>query len=124
VETRITATCPCCGTVVLSPDDLRLVRDPFQRVAWYVWDCSGCATQVRKEAAFQVWQALSRVGVTAWQIPAEVMERSAELKDRDPLPVQPDEVLDALLFMRTRSYLAALAADGGLRRGEGQGGVG
>jgi len=110
VNTHITTTCPRCGTVVLRPEDLRLIRGPVKDEAWYCWDCSGCGHLVRKEAADGVWQALTRVGVPSWQVPAEVIERCRDRDLDDRRPVGTDDVLDAILFLRSRSFLAPLAA--------------
>ncbi|MDQ1292219.1 MAG: hypothetical protein QG608_96, partial [Actinomycetota bacterium] len=70
----------------------------------------GCGRLVRNEAVDWVWQALTRVGVLSWQVPSEVIERCRD-RSLDGRPaIGTDDVLDAVLFLRSRSYLAPLAA--------------
>lgn len=98
--TRITTGCPRCGRVELDADDVVLVRSPRENTAWYLFDCTGCAHRVVKPAPSSVALALSSVKVTAWTVPAEVLER-VRADERPPLGI--DDLLDALLWLRAGS---------------------
>lgn len=102
--TRITTGCPRCGRVELDADDVTLVRSPREEVAWYLFDCTGCAHRVVKPAPTSVALALASVKVTSWTVPAEVLER-ARPGNHPPLDV--DDLLDVLLWLRGGPDLAA-----------------
>jgi hypothetical protein len=96
--TRITTGCPRCGRVELDAEDVTLVRSPREDAAWYIFDCTGCAYRVVKPAPTSVALALTSVQVTAWTVPAEVLERVRP--DEQP-PLGVDDLLDILLWLRT-----------------------
>jgi hypothetical protein len=95
--TRITTGCPRCGRVELDATDVTLVRSPREDTAWYMFDCTGCAHRVVKPAPPSVALALASVKVTAWTVPAEVLERVRP--DEQP-PIGVDDLLDVLLWLR------------------------
>lgn len=95
--TRITTGCPRCGRVELDIGDVTLVCSPREDTAWYLFDCVGCAQRVVKPAPTSVASALTSVKVTAWTVPAEVLERTRP--DEQP-PLSVDDLLDALLWLR------------------------
>ena len=106
--TRITTECPRCGRVDLSVDDVTLVVSPLQRTAWYLFDCLGCARQVVKAASAPVVTALSGLQVRVRTVPAEVLERRQE---DGPPPLRVDDLLDLMLWLRTRHDLADLPVE-------------
>lgn len=95
--TRITTGCPHCGRVELDVDDVTLVRSPREEKAWYIFDCTSCAQRVVKPAPTSVALALTSVQVTAWTVPAEVLERQRPVQDA---PLAVDDILDGLLWLR------------------------
>jgi hypothetical protein len=99
----IAATCPRCGSVELEPGDIALVRSPREALAWYMFDCTGCASRVVKDASGAVSVALMHVDVTVWVVPAEVLER--EPGER----IAMDDVLDAVLALQGDCDVVALA---------------
>jgi hypothetical protein len=103
---RITTTCPTCGTVVLDPQDLTVVTSTGEH-AWYVFDCTGCADQVVKDAPPAVVEALAHIRVPVCRRPAEMDERAAHPQSK---PLDADSLLDAVLLLRSTDLLAALAA--------------
>jgi hypothetical protein len=104
---RITTECPHCGRVELGTDDLTVVVNPLQAAAWYVFDCRTCVRPVFKAAPSPVVNALARLDVTIWTVPAEIVERGED----DPAINLPafgvDEILDAILWLRTHDHLDA-----------------
>jgi hypothetical protein len=96
--TRITTGCPRCGRVELAVEEITLVVSPREETAWYVFDCHGCAHRVVKPAPASVTTALTNVQVTQWTVPAEVLER---VQPQDHPPLSADDLLDALLWLRT-----------------------
>jgi hypothetical protein len=95
--TRITTGCPRCGRVELGVEEITLVTSPREGIAWYLFDCAGCAHRVVKPAPGPVVAALSGVHVNTWTVPAEALER--ELPDA-AAPLGVDDVLDGLLWLR------------------------
>jgi hypothetical protein len=96
--TRITTGCPRCGRVELDIEDITLVLSPHEGMAWYFFDCQYCVNHVVKPAPTSVAAALSSVRVRSWTVPGEVIEREG-CDDLPPLTV--DDLLDALLWLRT-----------------------
>lgn len=103
--TRITTECPDCGRVELGVDDVTLVISPLEGLAWYLFDCLGCARRVVKAASNVVVSALSRLPIRISMVPAEVLERDQPDDDRPPLGV--DDLLDMMLWLRERHDLAS-----------------
>jgi hypothetical protein len=89
--------------VELAPSDIALVRSPREGLAWYLFDCTGCACRVVKDASGAVSVALMHVDVEVWTVPAEVLER-------EPGPrIGVDDVLDAVLALQGDCDVVALA---------------
>ncbi|HSK94974.1 MAG TPA: hypothetical protein VK891_00015 [Euzebyales bacterium] len=62
--TTIRATCPTCGEVGLTPDEMELHVDPSgARQAMYNFDCPGCLTVVTKPADERIVRLLASGGV-------------------------------------------------------------
>lgn len=99
----ITTTCPHCGPVELTGEDVAVVSSPREGIAWYVFDCSGCVRRIAKPACDAVVAALQHAQVAQWTVPAEVLERE------DAPPLRVDEVLDAVLALHRASDVVALA---------------
>ena len=103
--TTIKATCPVCGEVELTADEVRLMVCSIASRSYYAFDCSTCVTEVRKPADEHVVSLLISGGVTAtrWRVPAEALEEKA-----GP-PIGYDDILDFALRMRRTDRLAAFA---------------
>jgi hypothetical protein len=77
MTTQIKATCPDCGDINLTPDDIRLmICNNDQTLSHYIFDCSGCVEQIRKPADDRVISLLRSGGVRMrfWCVPAEALE--------------------------------------------------
>ena len=74
--TTIKATCPQCGEVELTPDDIELRVCTHAPASYYVFDCPQCHTDIQKPADDRVIQLLISGGVKAlvWELPGEVLE--------------------------------------------------
>jgi len=74
--TTIKATCPGCGEVELTPDDIELRVCTHAPASYYVFDCPLCHTDIQKPADDRVIQLLISGGVKAlvWELPDEVLE--------------------------------------------------
>lgn len=73
---NIRTTCPGCGDVEVTGDDIRLVtfaKKPAQN--FYAFTCTGCSERVSKHADFQVILAIKdHVQWEKVDIPAEALE--------------------------------------------------
>lgn len=103
--TRITCTCPTCGTVPLELDDLMVVVDPGSGNGRYVFDCFGCARQVVTGIADDVVAALAHLQIPLWWVPAEIPESAATRRRARPIGV--DDLLDLMLWIQAHDELAA-----------------
>lgn len=74
--TTIRATCPTCGEVELTPDDIELRVCTYAPASFYQFDCPLCHEEIQKPADERVVQLLISGGVSAtvWEIPDEVSE--------------------------------------------------
>ena len=63
--TTIKATCPGCGEVELTPDDIELRVCTHAPASYYVFDCPMCHTPIQKPADDRVIQLLISGGVKA-----------------------------------------------------------
>src|SRR5438309_10527562 len=77
--TTIKATCPGCGEVELTPDDIELRVCNYAPASYYNFECPTCRLEVRKPADDRVVKLLISGGVreVMWEFPAEVKERAA-----------------------------------------------
>lgn len=103
--TTIKATCPACGEVALTTDQVRLMVCSVPDRSYYAFDCAGCVDEIRKPADKQVVALLMAGGVapTSWRIPGEALE----LKTGPPIGY--DDILDFALRLRNADHLAAFA---------------
>lgn len=67
--TTIKATCPTCGEVSLTPDDVELRVDVDSGTAsYYAFTCPSCSWEVRKPADERIVRLLESGGVVALPI--------------------------------------------------------
>jgi hypothetical protein len=105
--TTIKASCPSCGEVELSNDDIRLRVCSHGPLSYYSFTCPECAELVRKPADDHIVSLLMSGGVQAevWEVPAEALEpkSGAELTY--------DDLLDFVLQLGRDDMLAARATE-------------
>src|SRR5471032_1079687 len=103
--TTIKATCPTCGEVELTADDLTLMVCSQAPLSYYAFRCPRCIEEIRKPADDHIISLLISGGVRAtnWNIPAEALE------EHDGSSISYDELLDFALAVERTDYLAALA---------------
>lgn len=103
--TTIKATCPTCGEVELTPDDIELRVCNLAPASYYLFDCPLCTSVVRKPADDRVIQLLISGGVRAvvWEYPAEAGERP------DGPPLTHDDLLDFHLLLDQPDWFERLA---------------
>ena len=101
----IRASCPTCGDVELTTDDVRVVVCSTTNEGSYVFQCPSCRLAVSKPAESRVIDVLvaSGVAVSIWRMPAELDEVHT-----GP-PVSYDEILDFHFALRNADCLAELA---------------
>lgn len=106
--TTIKATCPVCGDVDLTPNDVRLTVAETAGWATYTFRCSGCNEDIEKPADEEVVALLSSAGVAVDRVPAEALEGHA-----GPAFTY-DDVLDFALWLDKNDLVAAdFSATGG-----------
>lgn len=106
--TIIKATCPCCGDVELTRDQVCLTVHPVKERSNYSFVCPKCGDEVRKPAGAEVIRLLKMGGVTpvAVDVPAEATE-----VHEGPL-ITEDEFLDFRNWLDSATAVAAAAAAG------------
>lgn len=104
--TTIKATCPACGEVELTGDDIELMVCPTAPLSYYAFACPSCADKIRKPADDHIVSLLISGGVEAmvWDIPAEALE------DHGGPALTYDDLLDFVLSLTRTDDLAGLAA--------------
>jgi len=102
--TRITCTCPTCGTVALEPHELMVVVDSRTGSGWYLFDCYGCAQQVVVAVPETVVEALDHLRIPLSPLPAEVVERATTRRQAGPVGF--DDLLDLMLWLQAHDELA------------------
>jgi len=104
--TTIRATCPTCGEVELTPDDVELRVCTHAPASYYQFDCPLCHQAVQKPADDRVVQLLISGGVSAtvWELPEEMTE--SHFGPGFTL----DDVLDFHLLLQTDDWFAAFLA--------------
>ncbi len=107
--TTIKASCPSCGDVELTPQQVRLVVCSVKSWSYYAFTCTTCLEEVRKPAGRDVVALLISGGVVAepWAVPAEALE------EHDGPALDYDDVLDFALWLDTADLVAAAAAAAG-----------
>ncbi|MFA5889479.1 MAG: hypothetical protein WDA27_00770 [Actinomycetota bacterium] len=98
--TTIRATCPTCGEVELTPDDILLMVCTQAAASYYQFDCPLCSEEVQKPADDRVVQLLISGGVaaTVWDLPGEDHPRF-----QGP-PITLDDLLDFHLLLQEPNW--------------------
>lgn len=104
--TTIKATCPACGEVELTGDDIELMVCPTAPLSYYAFACPSCSDKIRKPADDHIVSLLISGGVEAmvWDVPAEALE------DRGGPALTYDDLLDFGLWLGVTDHLAGFAA--------------
>ena len=104
--TTIKASCPSCGEVELTSDDIRLRVCNHGQLSYYTFTCPSCIEHIRKPADDHIVSLLMSGGVEAevWDVPAEALEPKAGAE------LTYDDLLDFLLQLSRDDLLAARAA--------------
>jgi hypothetical protein len=107
--TTIKASCPVCGDVELTPEEMRLVVCNRSELSYYAFQCTRCADEVRKPADSEIVALLKSggVAVTPWHIPAEALEEHS-----GPV-ISYDEILDFALWLEQHDVLPASLSTSG-----------
>lgn len=103
--TTIKASCPICGDVSLTPDQVRMVVCTRPEWSYYAFSCPTCHDEVSKAADEEIVALLVSGGVPLehWVIPAEALEpHTGEA-------ITYDELLDFALMLSDQDLLAAEA---------------
>lgn len=105
VNAQIKATCPYCGDVDLTTNDVVLHECSTAGLSYYAFVCSGCDRSIRKPADTHVSTLLRTGGVKVefWSIPQEAAEQHAG----PALSV--DDLLDFVIELHRTEDLAAAA---------------
>lgn len=106
--TTIKATCPTCGEVSLTPDDIELrVDEGSTEGSFYGFSCPRCAADVRKPADERVVRLLVSGGVPALPAVPPVVPRT--LGDRfDGPKLTHDDLLDLHEALQDDAWIARL----------------
>ena len=109
--TIIKATCPMCGDVQLSRNEVRLVLHPVRDRSFYSFTCTQCEDEIRKPAGPEVVRLLRMGGVVPENadFPAEAAE------EHHGPALTHDDLLDFATWLNTATAVAA-AAGAGLHR--------
>ena len=104
--TTIKASCPACGEVELTSQDVTLMVCNHAPQSYYTFCCPKCTAEVRKPADDHVVSLLVSGGVPAqvWELPAEALEAKA-----GPALTY-DDLLDFALQLSATDLVAAAAA--------------
>jgi hypothetical protein len=109
--TIIKATCPVCGDVQLSHDQVRLVLHPVRDRSFYSFTCTSCDDEVRKPAGPEVVRLLRMGGVLPEN--ADFPPEAAE-EHHGPALTR-DDLLDFVQWLDGATAIAS-AAGAGLHR--------
>jgi len=104
--TTIKASCPVCGDVSLTPDQVSVIACTRSEWSYYTFACPTCSDEIRKPADEEIVALLVSGGVPLehWVIPAEALE------EHEGPAVSYDELLDfALWLAQTDAVVAELA---------------
>lgn len=104
--TTIRATCPSCGDVQLTPDDVLVRVCADDNSGTYTFRCPDCGTGVSKEASPRIIELLVSTGVRmdVWRLPAELHE------PKDGPRLTHDDLLDLHLLLQQEGWFDHLAA--------------
>ena len=107
--TTIKATCPTCGEVGLTTDEVELRVDRSGREdSFYAFTCPACLTVVRKHADDRIVRLLVSGGVQLRELVARTL-----LRDRFSGPaLTHDDLLDLHALLQTDDWFDSLVAPG------------
>ena len=97
--TTIKATCPTCGDVDLTPDDMRVTVAEEAGWSTYSFTCKTCAEPVTKPADDEIVRLLTGAGVRVRtvHVPGEFLQ--SQLLNRTRPPLTEDDLLDFALWL-------------------------
>lgn len=103
--TTIKASCPSCGEVELTSDDVSLRVCSHGPLSYYSFTCPECLELIRKPADDHIVSLLMSGGVHAevWEVPAEALEPKAGPG------LDYDDLLDFVIQLGRDDMLAARA---------------
>ena len=103
--TTIKASCPTCGEVELTPNDVSLMVCNHSAHSYYAFTCPTCTVVVHKPADDHIVSLLVSGGVpaTVWDLPGEALEA------HDGPRLSYDDLLDFALHLGQTDLLAGLA---------------
>ncbi len=103
---NIRATCPDCGDVVISRDDVHVRVCAEDRSGSYCFRCPMCSMGVSKQTEDRIVQLLVAGGVrmTVWHLPAELSEA------REGPVISYDDVLDFHMALESDDWVSELSA--------------
>jgi endogenous inhibitor of DNA gyrase (YacG/DUF329 family) len=106
--TTIKATCPTCGEVALTPEDIELrVDETGVTGSFYGFACPTCAADVRKPADERVVRLLVSGGVPA--LPLDAPVQRVRLRDRYGHPkLTHDDLLDFHVLLQGDAWFDML----------------
>lgn len=109
--TTIRATCPTCGEVGLTPDEIELrVDERDTSASFYAFACPSCFGTVRKPADERVVRLLISGGVEVLE-PAPVGPPPRRLFERfDGPAITHDDILDFHALLETDGWFDELAS--------------
>jgi len=105
--TTIRASCPDCGDVELTVDDVTVLVCAEDNAGSYAFRCPDCRLAVSKAAESRIVDLLVSSGVrmTEWHLPAELFEGRAVAE-----PLTHDDLLDFHLMLESGGWFDRLAA--------------
>ncbi len=109
--TTIKATCPSCGEVGLTPDEIELrVADHGAAASYYAFSCPSCQVVVRKPADERVVRLLVSGGVPMLQLdrPDAIRRRLSERFDGPALTH--DDLLDFHTVLQGEEWFSEILA--------------
>jgi predicted RNA-binding Zn-ribbon protein involved in translation (DUF1610 family) len=103
--TTIKASCPGCGEVELTSNDITLRVASHAPLSYYQFTCPGCTEAIRKPADDHIISLLMSGGVRAevWEVPAEALEPKGGPE------LTYDDLLDFVIGLNRDDMLAARA---------------
>lgn len=106
--TTIKATCPTCGEVGLTPQDIELrVDDNDTTASFYAFDCPSCMGNVRKPADERVVRLLISGGVEVQPLRQQPAPRRMSERFDGPKFTK-DDMLDFHLLLQRDDLLTVL----------------
>lgn len=102
------ASCPMCGDVQLSYDQVRVVLHPVRERSFYSFTCHTCRDEVNKPATPEVVRLLRMGGVVP-----EIADFPAEAAEEHHGPALTyDDLLDFAIWLDGATTIAAAAGAG------------